>query len=326
MDYVPPDTLPESNLLTAMIAGSVAACAQTALTYPFEFVKTGSQLHVGTFGSRMKHPSSYFKGCKALMIGNTLKASSRFFIFNSASKFMANENGKTTAPRVVVAGLMTGAIETLWVIPFENIKTTIIQNTLELEKGKPLSKEPTRIVNSVKSETKVVRTTKSPTATQQSFLKTPSTTFTLAIKEIYSTNGIRGFLQGSGLTVFRQMANSMVWFSSYNFIKQGISPNSTDISDVTMLGIGMLSSMSVVAITQPIDVVKTRMQSKDAKQVYRDWMTCVVRTSFNEGISKFWAGWLPRLIKVSSSGNITLVTYQLMEYLLNNSMNEQIFT
>ena len=33
-------------------------------------------------------------------------------------------NNKTTAPRIVIAGVMSGFIETLWLIPFENVKIT----------------------------------------------------------------------------------------------------------------------------------------------------------------------------------------------------------
>lgn len=353
----------EQNLLTAMIAGSTAGIVQTAVTYPFEYMKTVSQIENTKLYPKFEYPDvlkDYFRGCSALCIGNALKASSRFLIFNSFSKFMANESGKTTAPRVVVAGLMTGFVETLWVIPFENIKTTLIQNAIYQQRIENNIQPNIEIIKTINKATKKqqqqqntstgARTTKRPTTAatlspqtanptipknivseaQHSALtyynKNPQSSFTGVIKEIWKTRGFKGFTQGSLITLLRQSMNSMVWFSTYNFLQQFYDPSrSGTFSTIALTAMGLLSSCAVVAVTQPLDVLKTRMQTKDYKIVYRDIMTCSFKTCMEEGFSKMFAGWLPRLVKVSTSGTITILVYDVVQKGVGLAMNEHPF-
>ncbi|ODV97529.1 hypothetical protein PACTADRAFT_37451 [Pachysolen tannophilus NRRL Y-2460] len=309
----------EPNLVTAVIAGSSAAIVQTLVTYPFEFIKTCRQLQKANAGAIFQiaesHGRDFFIGCNGLAIGNALKASSRFFIFNSTSKFMANDSGSTTAPRVVVAGLMTGFIESLFVIPFENIKTTSIQNFLILQnRSKEISDAVMKAKGTLPPPSTDLRSNKSP----------PQYLFLKVCREIYNTRGLRGFTQGSSITVLRQIMNSMVWFSTYNGLKTIIDPLH-DLDAVYSLFAGFLSSAAVVAITQPIDVVKTRIQAKDYSKHYKDSFTCLFKIFVNEGIATLWSGWLPRLFKVSLSGTITLASYQAVENTVNLALKENPF-
>ncbi|GME99003.1 unnamed protein product [[Candida] boidinii] len=120
--------------------------------------------------------------------------------------------------------------------------------------------------------------------------------------------------------------NSMVWFSTYNFLQQFYDPSrSGTFSTIALTAMGLLSSCAVVAVTQPLDVLKTRMQTKDYKIVYRDIMTCSFKTCMEEGFSKMFAGWLPRLVKVSTSGTITILVYDVVQKGVGLAMNEHPF-
>lgn len=314
---------------------------QTVTTYPFEFVKTGRQLYRSFPKStpsqfQVNSWREYFIGCNGLTIGNALKASSRFFVFNSSSKFMSNDNGKTTAPRVVVAGIMTGFVESLWVIPFENIKTVSIQNyfikqhhmNYTRKTSPPSTNEMIKTaMNTSKSSTPKIPLRGNhhhkPHPTIHGVVE-PATRFLQVVQEIHATRGFGGFWQGSLITCTRQVLNSAVWFSSFNAFKQLISPNH-DLSPSSTVLVSLLSSVNVILLTQPIDVVKTRVQSSNFRTEYRDTMTCLVRTSMYEGMSKLWSGWLPRFIKVSVGGSITLYSYKAIETGLNMAMNEHPF-
>ncbi|ODV83708.1 hypothetical protein CANARDRAFT_9272 [[Candida] arabinofermentans NRRL YB-2248] len=322
MDPVLP-TSDETNLLTAMLAGSVSAVAQSVLTYPFEYYKTTSQIENKALIKAphqipMNSIRPLFTGCMALATGNVLKASTRFLIFNKFSNFMANDSGQTSAPRVVVAGLLTGAVETVWVIPFENIKTRMIENSMYKQGFQ------TNLPSYVTAETNRSKITKRPTGPlnyRKEYIdfynKNPSTTFFKIIKEIYLTKGLSGFKQGSLITIFRQSMNSMVWFSTYNFLQQFIDPSRESITEIELMGMGIASSCAVVATTQPIDLLKTRMQTKNYRLIYRDIMTCTIKIFMEEGALKLWSGWLPRLLKVSCSSSVTLITYDYVQKGLN---------
>lgn len=54
----------------------------------------------------------------------------------------------------------------------------------------------------------------------------------------------------------------------------------------------------------PLDVVKTRMQSLEARRNYGNSISCGVSIFKNEGILTFWSGAVPRLGRLSLSGAI----------------------
>lgn len=76
-----------------------------------ELAKKGSIFTIGR---------SLYKGCSALVIGNSSKALLRFSVYNWATKFMADSQGQIQAPQVVVAGMITGTSEAILVVPFES--------------------------------------------------------------------------------------------------------------------------------------------------------------------------------------------------------------
>lgn len=335
------DPLPTPNdntgLSTAMFGGAIAGIVQTTLTYPLEYFKTISQIENKSIMLKeavVPHDSMrpLFTGCLPLSIGMALKSSSRMFIFNQFSNFMADD-GKTSAPRVVVAGLMTGILESFWSIPFENIKVRMIENsmiryglktTLD-EEAKPVktstesnsqtSKKSVRLSNRPdhsKSVQEIAREMRNHPRIKalEYYHHNPSYTFSNIVREMYETGGLLAFTQGSTITLLRQGMNSMVWYSTYSSMQQLIDPSRDSITELELLAMGFASSLAVVGVTQPIDVIKTRMQTRDYRIIYKDLMTCIALIFFKEGVTKFWSGSVPRFVKVSCSSTVTLLTYE----------------
>lgn len=337
MDPLPTST-DTTGLCTAMFGGAVAGIVQTSLTYPLEYFKTISQIENKSIMLKegiVPHDSMrpLFTGCLPLSIGMAIKNASRMFIFNGFSNFMSDSN-KTNAPQVVVAGLMTGMIESIWAIPFENIKVRMIENSMikygyrtkydedAVETKKSNSGNSTRISN--RPEIKQTARSMAQDFMNEPRMKAilyyhnnPSTNFKGILKEMYSTGGILSFTQGSSITLLRQCMNSMVWYSTYSTMRQMIDPSRDSISELELLGMGFASSLAVIGITQPIDVIKTRMQSRDYRIIYKDMMTCIVLIFFKEGASKFWSGSVPRFVKISCSSTVTLGTYEYVTKAVN---------
>jgi solute carrier family 25 citrate transporter 1 len=124
---------------------------------------------------------------------------------------------------------------------------------------------------------------------------------------IWQEKGIRGFFQGFVPTTARQAANSAVRFSSYTSLKQlaqsYVAPGEK-LGAVSTFGLGGLAGIITVYTTMPIDTVKTRMQSIEARAAYKNSLDCVVKIFKNEGIFTFWSGALPRLGRLILSGGI----------------------
>lgn len=317
--------------MTHVIAGSAAAVFQTTISYPFEFLKTGLQLHrslPGTPSFNMMHPIKvYFAGCSALNVGALFKTASRFTTFDQACQLMKDPNLPANAtlsgPRLLMAGTITGFMESLWIIPFENLKVTMIENALirsEELQNRHVKKPLTSTIDPPKPEIRpTFHKSKLPVSPQESaflhYEKYPSSHMFGTIKEIYLTRGLRGFFQGAMPTMFRQIGNSAVRFTTYTTLKQFVAPNRA-LNEYYAFGLGFISSCAVVALTQPIDVVKTRMQSKYTWRTYKNSINCAYRIFVEEGFTKFWKGWTPRLLKVGLSGGISFGIYQYVENLI----------
>lgn len=130
---------------------------------------------------------------------------------------------------------------------------------------------------------------------------------------IAQEKGIRGFFQGFLPTTARQAANSAVRFSSYTSLKQlaqsYVAPGEK-LGAVSTFGLGGLAGIITVYTTMPIDTVKTRMQSIEARKDYKNSIDCVVKIFKNEGIFTFWSGALPRLGRLILSGGIVFTMYE----------------
>ncbi|QLG74606.1 hypothetical protein HG535_0G04890 [Zygotorulaspora mrakii] len=316
----------ENELMSQIAAGSAAAIFQTSATYPFEFLKTGMQLRRALPAApvfNMMHPIKlYFAGCSALNVGAVVKTSSRFVTFEKACRLMRDpslpSNAALSGPRLLAAGTITGFMESMWIIPFENIKVTMIENALTVSSRLSGEPEAQKVAN--KANTRATFHNPKPKLSQAEltfmhYEKHPSVHFFPALKEIYSTRGLRGFFQGAMPTIFRQIGNSTVRFTTYTTLKNFISP-SKPLNEFYAFGFGFLSSCSVVALTQPIDVVKTRMQSKYAWKSYKNSINCAYRIFVEEGFTHLWKGWVPRLFKVGLSGGISFGVYQYVENLI----------
>jgi solute carrier family 25 citrate transporter 1 len=144
--------------------------------------------------------------------------------------------------------------------------------------------------------------------------------FLHAVPIIARERGIRGFFQGFVPTTARQAANSAVRFGSYGFLKQlaeSYTAPGEKLGSVGTFAIGAMAGVVTVAVTQPLDTVKTRMQSIEARTVYGSTLRCAALIFKNEGITTFWSGALPRLVRLVLSGGIVFTMYEKSMELMN---------
>ena len=119
---------------------------------------------------------------------------------------------------------------------------------------------------------------------------------------IFRERGMRAFFQGFVPTTAKQAANSATRLSSYTMLKQvaqGYAAPGETLGPVGTFGIGGLAGLITVYVTQPLDTIKTRMQSTDAKSQYKNSFLCAVRMFKDEGILTFWSGALARLVRLT---------------------------
>ncbi|KAL5121180.1 hypothetical protein ACEQ8H_001032 [Pleosporales sp. CAS-2024a] len=268
------------SALRSILAGAAAGAVEISITYPAEFAKTRSQLNRRLpDGKKLPWPPfgrQWYAGCTTLIIGNSLKAAIRFVAFDAYSTLLADAEGAVSGPATVIAGFGAGATESLLAVtPFESIKTQLIDDR------------------------------KSPTPRMRGFVHGSA----LIARE----KGVRGFFQGFLPTTARQAANSAVRFSSYTSLKQlaqSYTSPGEKLGAFSTFGLGGLAGIITVYTTMPIDTVKTRMQSIDARAQYKNSIDCVVQIFRQEGLLTFWSGAVPRLGRLILSGGIVFTMYE----------------
>ena len=129
---------------------------------------------------------------------------------------------------------------------------------------------------------------------------------------IFRERGIRGLWQGFVPTTARQAANSATRFGSYTALKQfaqGYVAPGEKLGTVSTFAIGGMAGLITVYVTQPLDTIKTRMQSIEARKDYKNSFNCAARILKDEGILTFWSGAVPRLARLILSGGIVFTMF-----------------
>jgi len=270
----------KASPLRSIIAGSSAGAVEIAITYPAEFAKTRTQLNQRLAqGQKLPWPpfgKQWYAGCTTLIIGNSIKAGVRFVAFDQYRQLLSGPEGTISGPMTVVSGFLAGATESLLAVtPFESIKTQLIDDRKRTQPR------------------------------MRGFLHGSAL--------IFREQGVRGFFRGFVPTTARQAANSAVRFSSYTSLKQAaqsyVAPGEK-LSTAATFAIGGLAGTITVYATQPIDTIKTRMQSIDAKGLYKSSIDCAVQIWKKEGVFTFWSGAVPRLGRLVFSGGIVFTMYE----------------
>lgn len=229
-----------------------------------------------------------YSGCSALVIGNSVKAGVRFVTYDHFKSLLADKEGKVSPPRSLLAGLGAGMTEAIIAVtPSETIKTKLIDDA------------------------------KRPNPQYRGLLH--------GTVSIVKQEGILGIYRGLFPVMMRQGANSAVRFTTYTTLKQFIQstarPGQSLPTGITF-GIGAIAGLVTVYVTQPLDVIKTRMQSLTAKQQYKNSFHCAYRILTEEGVLRFWTGTTPRLARLIMSGGIVFTVYENVIRLIGTGSSE----
>ncbi|KAL4063359.1 mitochondrial carrier domain-containing protein [Scleroderma yunnanense] len=268
----------------SLIAGSIAGAIEAFVTYPTDFVKTRSQfggqreslITIIRTTLREKGITGLYSGCSALIIGNSVKAGVRFVSYDHFKVMLADAEGKVSPPRSLLAGLGAGMMEAIIAVtPSETIKTKLIDD------AKRPNPQYRGLVHGTMS--------------------------------IVREEGFSGVYRGLFPVMMRQGANSAVRFTTYTTLKQfvqGTARPGQQLPTGITFGIGAIAGLVTVLVTQPLDVIKTRMQSLTARQHYRNSFHCGYRILTEEGVLRFWTGTTPRLVRLVMSGGIIFTVYE----------------
>mmetsp|Transcript_10941 Transcript_10941/g.15205 ORF Transcript_10941/g.15205 Transcript_10941/m.15205 type:complete len:318 (+) Transcript_10941:54-1007(+) len=136
--------------------------------------------------------------------------------------------------------------------------------------------------------------------------------FSDAVVAIYRREGFwRGFYSGISPTVSKGMINSCIRFVTYEKVCGWISTirREAETSTSTSLSAGFTAGLVSAIITQPIDTVKTNVQSLSASSRTRSALRCAKDIYQAYGISGFYRGIGARLLRVCSEQAILFTLF-----------------
>jgi len=276
----------------SLTAGATAGAVEALVTYPSDFVKTRSQFSGTNEGPiavikntlRTKGFFGLYSGATALIIGNGAKSAVRFTTYDHIKHLLQDDKGKLTPGRNVLAGLGAGTCEAIIAVtPSETIKTKMVQDA------------------------------RRPDPQYKGLIH--------GTGQIIKNEGITGVYRGLFPVIMKQGTNSAVRFTSYQTLKQFIQGNEPDkrLSSTVTFGIGGVAGLITTYASMPFDVIKTRMQSLEARANYRNSFHCAYRIFTEDGITRFWAGTTPRLVRLILAGGIQFTAYEAVMKLLRGN-------
>jgi solute carrier family 25 citrate transporter 1 len=118
------------------------------------------------------------------------------------------------------------------------------------------------------------------------------------LRATIAADGFRGLFRGVVPVTLKQGSNALVRFTSYTTILDAVKPLMRNSSSAPAIAGAMAGAVTVYA-TMPFDVVKTKMQALDGRQNYRSTWHCFSSILQTSGITAFWKGTTPRLVRLS---------------------------
>jgi len=130
-----------------------------------------------------------------------------------------------------------------------------------------------------------------------------------ALTSILGTEGLRGLTRGLGPTLARDVPFSGLYLAFYEMLKSRTPPwlAASSPESAHMLS-GLLAGLLASLVTQPADVVKTRMQLQPGPS-----LPATVSSLFREaGLAGFSAGLAPRMIRRTVMAALAWTVYERM--------------
>eukprot|EP01080_Neovahlkampfia_damariscottae_P007218 gene7218-11534_t len=294
------------TILSATCGGFISALTVT----PLEVIKTRMQVQtksfyhqLATFHDRMNHVGE-MQQCKTCS-GETQPVYRSSF--DTASKIIKYE-GITSLWRGLTPALMMQLPSTVFYY------TLYDKTKIEFSKNEYTRNEFVPLFSGI-----IARSITTSITSPFDFIKTQiqSSTKNTSIKEIISTtikeNGLRSIWKGMSPTLLRDVPFSGLYWYLYEKNKLRIQNQSMNLNPfiINFLS-GASSGMISAIVTNPIDVVKTRIQANLHKSDEYSSTIQSIKTIFKkDGFEGFFRGVVPRSARIAPASAIMISTFEL---------------
>lgn len=130
-----------------------------------------------------------------------------------------------------------------------------------------------------------------------------------SLRMIWVEEGLLGYFKGNGTNVVRIFPYSAVQFAAFEQCKGWlIAPGASDLTVSTRLLAGAIAGVTSVAITYPLDLVRTRLSVTDGR--YNSMTGAVRHVVRTEGATALYKGITPTVLGVAPYVGLNFMCYE----------------
>ncbi|XP_062229173.1 calcium-dependent mitochondrial ATP-magnesium/phosphate carrier protein 2-like isoform X1 [Phragmites australis] len=274
-----------------LIAGGIAGAASRTVTAPLDRLKVIMQ--VQTTRTTVMHAIKdiwakggmlgFFRGNGLNVVKVAPESAIRFYAYEMLKEYIMKCKGENKsevgASERLVAGGLAGAVAQAAIYPIDLVKTRL--QTYSCEGGK------------------VPR-------------------IGALSRDIWMHEGPRAFYRGlvpSLLGIVPYAGIDLAVYETLKDVSKTYILKDSDPGPLVQLGCGTVSGALGATCVYPLQVIRTRLQAQQAnsESAYRGMSDVFWRTLQHEGISGFYKGILPNLLKVVPAASITYLVYEAMK-------------
>lgn len=269
------------------IAGGIAGVTEILVMYPLDVVKTRAQLNASpgqsipiwsTMVEIVKRDgfTRLYRGIVPPVVMEAPKRAVKFAANSTYSKWLADESGKLTQKKAVVAGMSAGITEAFVVVPFELVKIRL----------------------QAKENIGVYKNT------------------TDALKKILQNEGPLALYKGLEATFWRNASWNGGYFGLIHWLTaQFPKPQTESQTLLRDFVAGAISGTFATMLNTPFDTAKTRIQNQDVglkpgQARKYNWTIPALKTIYQkEGALALYKGFVPKVLRLGPGGGILLLAF-----------------
>lgn len=300
---VPPSCPPDPTSGEYLIAGALAGLISESLLHPIDTISHRAKVHpssaYGGFTGAVRliyvqeGVRGYFAGLSATIVASPPATAVYFWTYEWAKRVgFSLTGGKYETAVFFTAGAVSELASSVLFVPLEVVKSRL-----------QLGANPARATGGTLQDSVNFRG------------------ISHALRGIYREGGWPALMVGWKSGLIQDMCFSATQFLLYENLKQIMAEGRPMRTHETLLA-GCISGGIAAAVTNPLDVITSRLMVQDfRRRSYGHDMTSVFKTTVAEGPIGLWRGTLPRVAQIAPLSALAFAVYEGMRtYLADTAL------
>ena len=268
-------------LYQKMAVGSSAGVIGSLIVFPIDMLKARlqnsgpGQSFGGVFRAILGEGGvrAFYRGLGANIVGVIPEKAIKLGVNDWLRDQFSPDRTQETLWDQTASGALTGVIQTVATNPMEVIKLRMQMQAKEVAQGAK-----------------------------------PQTT-TQVVRKL----GLRGVYQFASTSMLRDVTYNCFFFPTYIQTKRALTDERGNVSKASIVFSGLFGGVVAATLATPVDVVKTRVQTKGASKIYKGVADCARKTFAEEGWRAFFKGGLMRAAVLGPLYAVALLAFEVQK-------------